>query len=82
MSPRDAARLMVVRPGAAPETEDRIVRDLPDLLRAGDVMVVNRSRQTTVPVTAAGPGDAGVEAQPGRAARASSAVFLNMSGCS
>ena len=44
MSPRDAARLMVVRSGAAPETEDRIVRDLPDLLRAGDVLVVNDTR--------------------------------------
>ena len=30
--PRDAARLLVVRPGAP--FEDRIVRDLPDLLRA------------------------------------------------
>ena len=35
-SPRDAARLLVVRPGAAPECEDRVVRDLPELLRPGD----------------------------------------------
>jgi S-adenosylmethionine:tRNA ribosyltransferase-isomerase len=47
-SPRDAARLMVVRPGETPEAEDRIedriVRDLPDLLRAGDALVVNDTR--------------------------------------
>ena len=33
--PRDAARLLVVRPGGAPELEDRVVRDLPDLLAPG-----------------------------------------------
>jgi S-adenosylmethionine:tRNA ribosyltransferase-isomerase len=44
VSPRDSARLMVVRPGEAPETEDRIVRDLPDLLRAGDALVINDTR--------------------------------------
>jgi S-adenosylmethionine:tRNA ribosyltransferase-isomerase len=43
-SPRDAARLMVVRPGASPELEDRSVRDLPDLLRAGDALVVNDTK--------------------------------------
>src|SRR5437016_222775 len=43
-SPRDAARLLVVRPGAAPEFEDRGVRDLPELLRPGDAMVVNDTR--------------------------------------
>ncbi len=32
-APRDAARLLVVRPGATPELEDRIMRDLPALLR-------------------------------------------------
>jgi S-adenosylmethionine:tRNA ribosyltransferase-isomerase len=40
--PRDAARLMVVRPEAAPE--DRVVRDLPDLLRPGDALVFNDTR--------------------------------------
>jgi S-adenosylmethionine:tRNA ribosyltransferase-isomerase len=40
-SPRDAARLLVVRPGAPAELEDRVVRDLPDLLRPGDQLVVN-----------------------------------------
>jgi S-adenosylmethionine:tRNA ribosyltransferase-isomerase len=43
-SPRDAARLMVVRPDPAPEFEDRIVRDLPDLLRAGDALVLNDTK--------------------------------------
>jgi S-adenosylmethionine:tRNA ribosyltransferase-isomerase len=40
--PRDAARLLVVRPGGA--MEDRAVRDLPDLLRPGDQLVVNDTR--------------------------------------
>ena len=42
--PRDTARMLVVRPGAAPELEDRIVRDLPDFLRPGDAVVVNDTR--------------------------------------
>ena len=42
--PRDAARLLVVRPGAAPELEDRGISDLPDLLRPGDALVVNDSK--------------------------------------
>ncbi len=42
--PRDAARLMVVRPGGAPELEDRKIGELPDLLRAGDCLVVNDSK--------------------------------------
>ena len=40
--PRDAARLLVVRPDQA--LEDRAVRDLPQLLRPGDVLVVNDTR--------------------------------------
>ncbi|MDX2205248.1 MAG: tRNA preQ1(34) S-adenosylmethionine ribosyltransferase-isomerase QueA [Hyphomicrobiaceae bacterium] len=45
-APRDAARLLVVRPGAGPEDrlEDRHVRDLPALLRPGDVLVVNDTK--------------------------------------
>jgi S-adenosylmethionine:tRNA ribosyltransferase-isomerase len=43
-SPRDAARLLVVRPGHSPETEDRVVGDLPDLLRPGDQLVVNDTK--------------------------------------
>src|SRR5262245_49043030 len=42
--PRDAARLLVVDPGAAAPLADRSVRDLPDLLRPGDVLVVNDSK--------------------------------------
>src|SRR2546426_2480253 len=42
--PRDAARLLVVRPGGTPELEDRGVADLPDLLRRGDALVVNDTR--------------------------------------
>jgi len=44
VSPRDAARLLVVRPGGAPELDDRTVRDLPDLLRPGDALVINDTR--------------------------------------
>jgi S-adenosylmethionine:tRNA ribosyltransferase-isomerase len=42
--PRDSARLLVVKPGQAPEWDDRSVSDLPDLLRAGDCLVVNDSK--------------------------------------
>jgi S-adenosylmethionine:tRNA ribosyltransferase-isomerase len=42
--PRDAARLLVVRPGGTPELEDKGVRDLPDLLNPGDALVVNDTR--------------------------------------
>jgi S-adenosylmethionine:tRNA ribosyltransferase-isomerase len=42
--PRDAARLLVVRPGAGSEFEDRAILDLPDLLRSGDCLVVNDSK--------------------------------------
>jgi S-adenosylmethionine:tRNA ribosyltransferase-isomerase len=41
VSPRDAARLLVVRPD---RFEDRQVRDLPDLLQAGDVLVFNDTK--------------------------------------
>ena len=34
-TPRDAARLLVVRAGVPAQLEDRSVRDLPELLRAG-----------------------------------------------
>jgi len=42
--PRDAARLLVVKPGRAPELEDHGIADLPNLLRAGDCLVVNDSK--------------------------------------
>jgi S-adenosylmethionine:tRNA ribosyltransferase-isomerase len=41
VSPRDAARLLHVR---ADGFDDRAVRDLPDLLRAGDLLVFNDTR--------------------------------------
>ncbi|RRN63742.1 tRNA preQ1(34) S-adenosylmethionine ribosyltransferase-isomerase QueA [Caulobacter sp. 602-1] len=40
--PRDAARLLVVRPGE--ELADHIVRELPDFLRPGDALVFNDTR--------------------------------------
>jgi S-adenosylmethionine:tRNA ribosyltransferase-isomerase len=42
VSPRDTARLLVVHPGEAPD--DRVVRDLPDLLGPRDVLVVNDTK--------------------------------------
>jgi S-adenosylmethionine:tRNA ribosyltransferase-isomerase len=44
VSPRDAARLLVVRPGRTPELDDKGVRDLPDLLDPGDILVVNDTK--------------------------------------
>jgi S-adenosylmethionine:tRNA ribosyltransferase-isomerase len=41
VSPRDSSKLLVVRQGGL---EDHIFRDLPDLLRAGDVLVFNNTR--------------------------------------
>src|SRR5580658_2142534 len=43
-SPRDAAKLLVVRPGAAAQFEDRAMGDLPALLRPGDAVVVNDTK--------------------------------------
>ena len=43
-APRDAARMLVVRPGGDPEFDDRGVRDLPDLLNPGDALVVNDTK--------------------------------------
>jgi S-adenosylmethionine:tRNA ribosyltransferase-isomerase len=42
--PRDAARLLVVRPRSDPELADSEVRDLPALLRSGDALVVNDTK--------------------------------------
>ena len=44
ISPRDAGRLLIVRPGGSPEREDGVIRDLPDRLRRGDALVVNETR--------------------------------------
>src|ERR1700682_2962851 len=43
-APRDSARLLVVRPGAPGEHEDRTIGDLPSLLRSGDALVVNDTK--------------------------------------
>jgi S-adenosylmethionine:tRNA ribosyltransferase-isomerase len=43
VEPRDSARLLVVRRGGGP-FEDRVFRDLPDLLDPGDLLVVNDTR--------------------------------------
>lgn len=51
-SPRESARLLVVRPGAAPELTDATVGDLPDFLRAGDALVFNDTR--VIPAELAG----------------------------
>ncbi|TIX20931.1 MAG: tRNA preQ1(34) S-adenosylmethionine ribosyltransferase-isomerase QueA, partial [Mesorhizobium sp.] len=40
--PRDSARLLVVEPGEP--LQDRVVRDLPSLLRQGDVLVFNDTK--------------------------------------
>ncbi|MGH6811203.1 MAG: tRNA preQ1(34) S-adenosylmethionine ribosyltransferase-isomerase QueA [Methylocella sp.] len=42
--PRDAARLLIVRPRASPRFEDRAVLDLPDFFAPGDVLAVNDTR--------------------------------------
>ena len=44
VAPRDAARLLVVRPRAPIEIEDRMIGDLPALLRRGDALVVNDTK--------------------------------------
>jgi S-adenosylmethionine:tRNA ribosyltransferase-isomerase len=42
--PRDAARLLIVRPCILPRFEDRVVLDLPNFLAPGDVLAVNDTR--------------------------------------
>jgi S-adenosylmethionine:tRNA ribosyltransferase-isomerase len=48
VSPRDSSRLLVVRPQDANGLEDRAMRDLPALLRAGDALVVNDTKVMSV----------------------------------
>jgi S-adenosylmethionine:tRNA ribosyltransferase-isomerase len=43
-NPRDSARMLVVRPDGEPLLDDRIVRELPELLRPGDVLISNDTR--------------------------------------
>jgi S-adenosylmethionine:tRNA ribosyltransferase-isomerase len=51
-SPRDSAKMLMVRPGSEPEFEDRHVSDLPDLLLPGDTLVVNNTK--VIPAQLAG----------------------------
>lgn len=44
VSPRDVARLLVVRPDATEALADMIVRDLPSLLQPGDALVLNDTK--------------------------------------
>ncbi len=44
VSPRDAARLLVVKPDASQPFEDRGIRDLVELLQPGDALVLNDTR--------------------------------------
>ena len=48
--PRDAARLLCVREQTT--FEDRVMRDLPDLLRPGDILVANDTRVIPAQLTA------------------------------
>lgn len=49
VEPRDQARLLVVRPDE--KLDDRIVRDLPNILRRGDVLVLNDTRVIAAALT-------------------------------
>ena len=51
-APRDAARLLVVTPGAEPALADRTMLDLPDLLAPGDALVFNDTK--VIPAELAG----------------------------
>lgn len=42
--PRDSARMLAVRPRDASPFEDRVVKDLPDLLEPGDALVFNDTK--------------------------------------
>src|SRR5262249_41298844 len=46
-SPRDAARLLVIRAGELAQFEDRSIRDLPELLRGGDAVVGHDTKVIT-----------------------------------
>jgi S-adenosylmethionine:tRNA ribosyltransferase-isomerase len=48
-SPRDSARMLVVRPGEA--LDDRVVADLPQMLRPGDHLVVNDTKVIAAQLT-------------------------------
>jgi S-adenosylmethionine:tRNA ribosyltransferase-isomerase len=62
VSPRDAARMLVVRPDAAPPLLDAAVRALPDLLAPGDLMVFNDTR--VIPAQLSAVRQRGGESEP------------------
>jgi S-adenosylmethionine:tRNA ribosyltransferase-isomerase len=66
ISPRDAARLLVVRASEPERFEDRLVRDLPELLRPGDAIVVNDTK--VLPVSLKGRRIGRGDAEPAIAA--------------
>lgn len=68
--PRDAARLLEVRPR---ELVDHTVRDLPDLLRAGDVLVFNNTRVIPAALT-------GVRRRAGAEARIQANLHKRLDG--
>ena len=53
--PRDSARLLLVNRGEAGALEDRIVSDLPSLLRPGDALVFNDTKSSRRGSGAAAP---------------------------
>jgi S-adenosylmethionine:tRNA ribosyltransferase-isomerase len=67
--PRDAARLMVVAPGSADRHLN--VRDLPDLLRPGDILVFNDTKVIPAVLT-------GVRRRAGGAANISLTLFTRL----
>src|SRR5579864_3417908 len=69
-APRDSARLLVVRPGEPGEHEDRVIGDLPSLLRSGDALVVNDTKvlPTNLHGRRLGRGEAGGDREPAIAA--------------
>ena len=46
VTPRDSARMLIVRPGEA--LEGKVVSDLPSLLNPGDALVFNKDRKSVV----------------------------------
>ena len=68
-SPRDAARLLVVEPGADPPFADRKIADLPELLSAGDALVFNDTKVIPAELKGTRERDGSVGAHLGHAHR-------------
>ena len=76
VEPRDSARMLVVRPQAP--FEDRVVRDLPSLLRPGDALVLNDTR--VIPAALAGLRDRPGSMQTGRPAKVAFNLIKRIDG--